>query len=202
MPTTCYNSPKQVSLQSTSLIWHSHVTYQFYFSTFLKQTLKLAKDSALKLPLHPHHGNQRYLHPVSVFLHLVPTFVFFLNQINRFVLMPCCECQQLSTTHLASPCLVILVVIATQCGRHQIWPIGREQFWRVSGPGARYFSHLFRWVTIQILRLDLQLEGAPLVVGPMHPHSLHIHLNPDFASLPMVHRLCSSGWTGWTWCLR
>ena len=66
-----------------------------------------------------------------------------------------------SATCLTSPCLVVLVVIATRHGRHQIWPIGREQIWLISGPGARYFSHLFHQVTPQIFRLDLQLEGAP-----------------------------------------
>lgn len=34
--------------------------------------------------------------------------------------------------------------------------------------------------------------------------SVHIHLIPDFTSVPMVHscsRLCSSSWTGWIPCL-
>ena len=121
MPTTCYNSPKQVSLQSTSLIWHSHVTYQFYFSTFLKQTLMLAKDLA-SAPPPPTSWKQtlpslceRFSSSDSYF------FLFLLNQMNRFVLMPYREWPiwWLSAVHLASPRLVVLVVIATRHGRAQ-----------------------------------------------------------------------------------
>ena len=107
---------------SQSVLWHSHVTYTFYFSPFLKQTLKIAKNLASKLPLHPNHENTPYLYPVSIFIHLVsPFFCFHAN--GRY--------RQLSTTRLASPRFVLLVVIAMWRSRDQIWPVGRDQIWPV-----------------------------------------------------------------------
>ena len=76
---TGYNSPNHVSFQSISLMafW---VTYTFYFSPFLKQTLKVAKA----LPPTPHHEkNKPYLYPVSIFLHLF-SFFSFLNEMDMF----------------------------------------------------------------------------------------------------------------------
>ena len=72
--------------------------------------------------------------------------------------------RRLSATHLASPCFVVLVIIAKWRGRDQIWPISWHTYrlgsLGTSAESLHSFSHLFRQVTPQILRLDLQLEGA------------------------------------------
>ena len=152
---------------SQSVWWRSHVTYTFYFSTFLKQTLKIAKNLVLKLRLHPHQENKPYLHPVIVFLHCVSSFFLFLIQMNGSFWCHALNdrYRRLRATHLAPPFLVILAVIATRHSRDQNWPIsGRmyslgslrtsaEVLWK----SARYFWNLF-----------LQLVWPPSGVGALY----------------------------------
>ena len=119
------------------------------------------------LPLHFifHSWKKPYLYPVCVF----PSsgVFFFLNRMNKFILMPCCE-WPLSAAQCNLPRLAVLVVIATWHGRDQIWPISGPWFaWNLSRGASkksgRYILHLFHQVSPQMLRPDLHREG-----GPMH----------------------------------
>ena len=104
---------------------------------------------------------------------------------NWFVLMPMpwmTSTGGSAQTCFASPHLVVLVVIAMRHGRDQIWPISRCTY-RLGSFGtrvevvqksARYLSRLFPWVTPEILRHDLQLEGSPSGVGAICTHVICI----------------------------
>ena len=108
---------------------------------------------------------------------------------NRFVLMPCREWPVPAVQHNlpASPCLVVLVIIATRRGRDQIWPISCRTYrlgslgtsaevLRIKIPGTFHSfsvgSLLRYWGRTCNLRRPPSGGGSP-----KHPHSPHIARN-------------------------
>ena len=105
--------------------------YTFYFSTFLKQILKIAKNIQ--------HWSSSSTHIMETNLTFILWAFFFIQLLlfsffwTRWMGLFWCHALndrywRLSTTSLTSPRLVVLFLIATRLGRDQIWPIIGETY--------------------------------------------------------------------------